>query len=140
MVINKNTKGTNYLDRHDVACPVGWGIQSFYIKSNGSNNRVQYKFTCVKMSSATCKDEKNTPTDSSSNYQSIYLDRQYVQATKNNWFINRFYLRTHNQNFWYEYKVCDSFEPLPPKQPEVDLDVPEELRQIRRNSDNHNHK
>ena len=42
------SKGTNYLDRQNVRCEVGYGIQSFWLENNG---KLRYRYKCVEVSS-----------------------------------------------------------------------------------------
>lgn len=131
--VGQHTKGTEYLDRHDVKCAVGYGIKSFYVQSFSNGNKMRYVYECVEVHSRTCHEHSTSPTHATSDHQLIYLDRQRVQARADDYFLNRFHMRSHNGQYWYEIKSCDAFVE-PPKKVE-DISLPAELN-TRLNVDN----
>lgn len=98
------TRSTNYLDRHNVSCPTGYGLSKFKLQRSGSSN-IYYDYTCCQANFASCSDITTSLQDGG-NQQTFYLDRQNVDATEFN-ALTRFQLNSNSNRDWKYYtKVC----------------------------------
>jgi len=133
--IGTTDKATNYLDRQTVECPANMGLNSFNLEINNSKTKMRYVYFCTELSVRTCSQKSTQLTDSSSNFQNIYLDRQTVTTERADQFLQKFRLATIGQNFKYDYTYCDQLiKPKPEKAQVLILDP--ELAANKRNSDN----
>ena len=97
--------GTHALGRQDVACPVGYGIQSFYLE--GSREKMRYNYTCVDVGVRNCGLQLTKNTAANWDYPVRYLFRQHVNLKNENFeFLRRFQLNVNGENYRYVYGFC----------------------------------
>lgn len=76
---------TNYLDRHDVKCPTGQGLNSFHmIRQPDASNRIAYEYTCSPIKTEKCATGELPWQDgdgSGGERPTYYLDRQVLSLS-----------------------------------------------------------
>lgn len=77
---NNERGSTNYLDRHNVKCKNGYGLQQFKLIRNG--RKIAYAYRCAQIKYKNCKTEKTQETWGNNIFETIYLDRQRLDVGK----------------------------------------------------------
>jgi hypothetical protein len=104
--------GTNFLDRHDVKCPVNFALRGFkFVRGDG--NTAKYDYTCVYSRLINCVNE-NTPetwgNDKTGDRHIVhYLDRQLIKIPIGKYALTQFKLNTRYADrtyYSYNYTYC----------------------------------
>ncbi len=96
-------KSTNFLDRHNLQCPVGMVMKGF--KFQRKPPQVTYLYTCCPAKLKNCKTFKTKPTDYG-DFSTIYLDRQMVSVSdRKTQAITGIHLTTDYKRHGYVYQI-----------------------------------
>ncbi len=100
---NQFGKSTNYLDRHQLKCPVGFVMTQFHLQRKPP--KIKYDYTCCPAKVKDCS-AFNSKNSDFGDYANIYLDRQNIQTpSTDTQAITGFKLNTNYGAHAYTYTV-----------------------------------
>ena len=112
--MTSTTLGIKELELHNVKCPGGYGIQSFYLAEK--NKKMQYVYTCIEVKADVCRSMRTKKHHNSFYpYDGINLAQIPVNSpNKDSDFLQQFQFQYFNNSLWYKITAC-SFNWVVPK-------------------------
>jgi hypothetical protein len=99
-----SNKSGNYLDRHNVNCPLGSVLSAFQLMRSGSTS-IYYDYKCCK-ANIVAYGEITTSTEDAGDFQSYNLSKINLDATASN-ALTRFKLTINsNKDWFYSASIC----------------------------------
>jgi hypothetical protein len=104
--VNSNWKESlKYLDRHQVLCNEGYGLNGFKIsRPNRDSGQLRYDYTCTKVNNYSGCYKDAVDWTNAGNWNTFYLDRQYIKSEGRE-FIRGFHLQTTSSPEFLTYYI-----------------------------------